>query len=129
MKMSRQEIDQKAHDLLRARGPVVYNTTGMAPPAGAPVRGPYVTAPQLARARALAGEKLAYLTDSRDPEKTKNPEAFLDLRDGGTDRAGLAGRPVMTGSIIRPGCFPTRLFLKVLNRRERRSGRTTPLWW
>ncbi len=97
MKISAAAINDKARTLAQNKTVITYNTAGMAAPAGTTVKGPYVKAAQLEQARALARQKLAYLLVSRDRDKTKTPDSFLDLRDGGTDCAGLPGKPIMTG--------------------------------
>jgi glucose-6-phosphate isomerase len=97
MSDSLKNIDAKASALVQRRGPVTYNSKGMFAPAGGKSEGPYVTEAALEKALALAREKLAYLLDSRDPAKTADPQSFLDLRDGGDDRRGLPGQPLMTG--------------------------------
>jgi glucose-6-phosphate isomerase len=65
-------------------------------------KAPFVNAEQLQKAQALAQEKLAYLLKSANPENTRDPNSFLDLRDGGVDTAGKPGMPVMTGWINYP---------------------------
>jgi glucose-6-phosphate isomerase len=91
------DIDKKARDLAKQFGPVLYNSKGMSAPDGAVVNGPYVTASALEKARPLAQAKLEYLLASRDEAKTRDPQSFLDLRNGGDDVHGLPGMPVMTG--------------------------------
>jgi glucose-6-phosphate isomerase len=91
------DIDKKTRDLAKQFSPVLYNSKGMSAPEGAAVKGPYVTAAALEKARPLARAKLEYLLSSRDDAKTQDPQSFLDLRDGGNDVKGLPGKPVMTG--------------------------------
>jgi glucose-6-phosphate isomerase len=91
------EIDEQARVLAKKFGIITYHTQGMSAPAGQTVPGPYADAAGLEMARALARVKLDYLLESRDSDQTRDPNSFLDLRDGGTDRAGLPGKPVMTG--------------------------------
>ncbi|MBN2350957.1 MAG: hypothetical protein JXD23_00200 [Spirochaetales bacterium] len=97
MKTDFDKIDAKARELAERLGPVTYNSDGMFAPTGGGATGPFATAETHRRALESAHAKLAYLLESRDESKTVDPLSFLDLRDGGDDRRGLPGKPVMTG--------------------------------
>ncbi|RPJ07820.1 MAG: hypothetical protein EHM28_05970 [Spirochaetaceae bacterium] len=97
-----QEISKLSAEYALKKGKVTYITKGMFVPAGV-VSGPYVSQAAFKSALALVNEKLVYLKKSQDPQAVKSPDSYLDLRDGGTDTAGLAGLPVMTGWLTYAG--------------------------
>jgi glucose-6-phosphate isomerase len=85
-------------ELLQKYGSVSYNTKGYFPPpsykGGSNL---FISEREYGEAEKLARTKLDYLVSSGEAEAGRDPESFLDLRDGGTDTRGEPGMPVMTG--------------------------------
>jgi glucose-6-phosphate isomerase len=86
------------NDCVKKYGTVTYNMKGMYAPQGFKSgQSLFITERDFAEARGLAQQKSEYLLSTANSSESGKPDSFLDLRDGGTDTAGKAGKPVMTG--------------------------------
>jgi len=91
-------LEAEAKKALKANGAVEYIFKGMTKPADyAGTAAPYASEADYASARELAEAKLEYLLKTSDASNISDPNSFIDLRDGGTDLQGIAGKPIMTG--------------------------------
>ncbi len=98
MPQQKSEINHYITELIKKYGTVSYNTKGMyAPPDYQGGRSLFITEQEFVKARVLAQSKLEYLLSTTEKLEAKDPDSFLDLRDGGTDTRGEPAKPVMTG--------------------------------
>jgi len=98
-----EDIDLFTKELAHKYGVVSYDHHGMLAPPDFNSTGPYCSKQELAEAKGLALSKQAYLWASQDENQNQDPASFLDLRDGGSDTAGLPGKPIMTGWLKEAG--------------------------
>lgn len=96
--MSKTIFSQQAEALVKTQGKIEYNLAGMSQPKDySGPKGPYVEETDLTGPMKLAQDKMDYLLSTTKNRGVVADDAFIDLRDGGTDTKGLPGKPIMTG--------------------------------